>query len=206
MTKILTISIGKIQALVTELPADIPKVKSAIRKSPISDQKNPCLINVGKIGIEGDEQADLQVHGGIEKAVYVYPSEHYSFWKDLLVKNIHLNPEKNLDHGYFGENLTVEGFKEDRVYLGDRWHVGSAIFQVTKLREPCFKFNIKMNFKGAAKAMIQLGFSGWYLKVLQVGQISAGDQIQVEPGTREISIADQNRLLYRLKGQSNLDF
>jgi MOSC domain-containing protein YiiM len=206
MQKVLSISVGKIQNLNPIASSKSAKIPSAIHKFPLSDLKNPLPIQVNRLGIQGDEQANLQVHGGIDKAVYAYPIEHYEFWKNTLVEQIHLDPNTVLNHGYFGENLTVAGFLEEEVYLGDTWYIGTAIFQVSELREPCFKFNIKMNFKGAAKAMIQKGCSGWYLRVLQPGRILAGDFIRVDEGSRQTSIADQNRALYRLKGQSDLDF
>jgi MOSC domain-containing protein YiiM len=91
------------------------------------------------------------------------------------------------------------------VYIGDKWCVGDAIFQITDMREPCYKLNIKMNFKAAAKTMVQSGYSGWYLRVLQIGSIKAGDEIIVMAGSRLISIAAQNETFYRLKGQDELD-
>jgi len=206
MPKIISISTGQIKSLNPERATGANNILSAIVKTPVSSLAQPLSVEVGTLGIAGDEQADMEVHGGIEKAVYVYPIEHYEFWQTTFVQMIRRDPTIPLAHGFFGENLTVQGFLESEVFLGDRWFIGKAIFQVAKLREPCFKFNIKTGFKGAAKAMIQTGNSGWYLRVLHPGVIQAGDLIRVEPGAREISIADQNRTLYRLKGQSSLDF
>jgi MOSC domain-containing protein YiiM len=206
MPKILSISVGKVQNLIPVDSAETTKILSAIHKTPLSDLTQPVPLRVERLGVVGDEQANLQVHGGVDKAVYVYPVEHYEFWKNTLISHRHLDENTQLPQGHFGENLTVEGLLEENVFLGDSWHVGSVIFQVSQLREPCFKFNIKMKFKGAAKAMVQTGYSGWYLRVLEAGVIQAGDTIRVEPGTRQTSIADQNRILYRLKGQSDLEF
>jgi MOSC domain-containing protein YiiM len=206
MPHICSISVGKVQPL-TQAPNDgSPLTYSAIRKIPISNHNNAVEIKIGQLGVEGDEQSNLQVHGGLEKAIYAYAVEHYPFWKDCLVRKNHFDPHHELEHGYFGENLTVSGLTEKDVFIGDNWHIGETILQVTQLREPCFKLNIKMNFKAAAKTMVQSGFSGWYLRVIKTGSFKAGDEIKVVPGSRQISIEHQNQTFYRLKGQTDLDF
>ena len=206
MPHISAISVGKVKALQVSNQNGNPTVMSGIQKFPVSTLDNSIPISIARLGVEGDEQANLQVHGGIDKAVYAYASEHYEFWKTNLVLHNHFDQQKKLDHGYFGENLTVAGILENEVFIGDNWYINDTILQVTQFREPCFKLNMKMNFKGAAKIMVQSGFSGWYLKVLQEGKIKAGDEITVKPGSRQISIADQNKTFYRLKGQTDLDF
>ncbi|BDW12035.1 MOSC domain-containing protein [Polynucleobacter sp. SHI8] len=206
MTQICSISVGKVQSLTQPIGDGTPIIYSAIRKLPISTLHNVTEIMIGQLGVAGDEQSNLQVHGGIEKAIYAYAFEHYAFWKDCLVRQNHFDPQHELAHGFFGENLTVSGLLEKDVFIGDNWHVGQTILQVTQFREPCFKLNIKMNFKAAAKTMVQSGFSGWYLRVLKTGTMQAGDAITVEPGSRQISIADQNQTFYRLKGQTDLEF
>ena len=205
MPNIRSISAGKVKSLTSLVNDGSPVISSAIHKAPISSHEQPNQVKVLQLGIEGDEQSNLQVHGGIDKAIYAYPVEHYPFWKDCLIRQNHLDPHAELMHGYFGENLTVEGFNESQVYIGDKWCVGDAIFQITDMREPCYKLNIKMNFKVAAKTMVQSGYSGWYLRVLQIGSIKAGDEIRVVAGSRLISIAAQNETFYRLKGQDELD-
>jgi len=206
MPQICSISVGKVQPLTQRLDDGTPVTYSAIRKLPISNLNNGTEIQIGQLGVEGDEQSNLQVHGGIEKAVYAYAAEHYAFWKDCLVRQNHFDPHHEIEHGYFGENFTVSGLTEKDVYIGDNWYVGQTILQVTQFREPCFKLNIKMNFKAAAKTMVQSGFSGWYLRVLKTGPVQAGDTITVVPGSRQISIENQNQTFYRLKGQTDLDF
>jgi len=106
--------------------------------------------------------------------------------------------------GAFGENFTIEGLLETEIFVGDQMQIGDLQFTVVKLREPCFKFNAKMGYKGAAKAMLQSGFSGWYLRVNQTGVLSAGAEIQVLPGQRITSIADQNLALFNRGNQKNL--
>ena len=200
--RLLSISSGKVAPLFSNHHPDYKSVGSAIVKTQISNLNNPSLIEITKLGVNGDEQADLSVHGGLEKAIYVYPAEHYSFWNTLLAretkKSIDLQP------GAMGENFTIEGLLETEVFVGDQLHIGELKFAVVKLREPCFKFNAKMGYKGAAKAMLQSGFCGWYLRVLQTGSISAGARITVVPGPRETSIADQNQNLLGRRNQQDL--
>ena len=177
-------------------------VASAIDKKSISNLDNPLSVEITRLGISGDEQADLAVHGGLEKAIYVYPVEHYAFWNALLTREtkklVHLSP------GSFGENFTIEGLLETEIFVGDKLQIGDLEFTVTKLREPCFKFNAKMKYKGAAKAMLQSGFSGWYLRVNRLGTLTAGTEIKVIAGERLTSIAEQNQALFNRGNQKNL--
>lgn len=178
------------------------RVASAINKQSISNLASPDPIEITRLGVAGDEQADLSVHGGIEKAIYVYPIEHYAFWNDLLSRET--KKPVDLALGAFGENFTIEGLVETEIFIGDQMQIGDLQFTVVKLREPCFKFNAKMGYKGAAKAMLQSGFSGWYLRVNQTGTLAAGAAIQVLPGQRLTSIADQNQALFNRGEQKNL--
>jgi len=191
---ILSISVGKVSKLVILGDGPSRNVNSAIEKKPVSDEDHPIPVFVGRLGLEGDQQADLNVHGGAEKAVYVYPVEHYPFWQKLLQE--HASELGTLSHGFFGENLTIEGLTEDEVFVGDLWTVGEVEFLVEELRKPCFKFDAKIGFK-AGPHMVLSGRSGWYLSVLQPGIIKAGDKITVQPGERSVSIAKQNEALKR---------
>jgi MOSC domain-containing protein YiiM len=177
-------------------------VASAIDKKSVSNLDNPLSVEITKLGVAGDEQADLSVHGGLEKAIYVYPVENYAFWNALLTRET--KKVVDLSPGSFGENFTIEGLLEKEVYVGDKLQMGDLEFTVTKLREPCFKFNAKMKYKGAAKAMLQSGFSGWYLRVNRVGTLTAGTEIIVIPGERLTSIASQNQVLFNRNNQKNL--
>ena len=178
------------------------RVASAIDKQSISNLASPIPIEITRLGVAGDEQADLSVHGGMEKAIYVYPVEHYAFWNELLSRET--NKPVELPMGSFGENFTIEGLVETEIFIGDQMQIGDLQFTVVKLREPCFKFNAKMGYKGAAKAMLQSGFSGWYLRVNRTGLLTAGAEIQVLPGQRLTSIADQNQALFNRGNQKNL--
>ena len=177
-------------------------VASAIHKKSISNLQNPISVEIHHLGIRGDEQADLSVHGGIEKAIYVYPAEHYIFWNELLTRET--KKPTVLQYGSIGENFTIEGLLEPEVFVGDKLIIGELEFVVVKLREPCFKFNAAVGYKGASKAMLQSGFSGWYLRVVKTGILTAGTPITVVPGAREISIAQQNQKLLNNRNQQDL--
>ena len=200
--KLISISSGKVLPLFSNHHPDYKSVASAIRKNSISNLQNPSTVEITSLGVKGDEQADLSVHGGIEKAIYVYPSEHYDFWNQLLTRET--KKSTLLQHGAIGENFTIEGLLEVDVFVGDKLLIGDLQFSVVKLREPCFKFNATMGYKGASKAMLQSGFSGWYLRVIKTGVLAAGAQITVIPGAREISIAQQNKNLLKNRDQQDL--
>ena len=200
--RILSISIGKISPLFGIDHPDHKVVNSAIKKDVVSSLEQPNTVLVRKIGVDSDEQADFSVHGGLEKAIYAYPAEHYAFWNELLAREAKRTTP--IGHGFVGENLTVEGFIESDVWVGDIWQIGEVELEVVKLREPCFKFNARMGYKGSAKAMIQSKRSGWYLKVHQGGSIKAGDEIIVTPGRRETNIDMQNVFLLRKEQQKDL--
>jgi MOSC domain-containing protein YiiM len=200
--RLLSISAGKVSTLFGNHHPDYKSVASAIRKKVVSDLAMPTQIEITTLGVKGDEQADLSVHGGIEKAIYVYPSEHYVFWNELLSRET--KRTVNLQHGMIGENFTIEGLLETEVFVGDRLHIGDLEFIVVKLREPCFKFNATVGYKGASKAMLQSGFSGWYLRVLKSGMLGAGAPITLTPGSQDISIAQQNHKLLNNRNQKDL--
>ncbi|MBU3616184.1 MOSC domain-containing protein [Polynucleobacter sp. JS-Polo-80-F4] len=200
--RLLSISAGKVAPLFGNHHPDYKSVASAIRKKVVSDLENPTPAEITMLGVKGDEQADLSVHGGIEKAVYVYPAEHYPFWNQLLTRET--KKPVDLQHGAIGENFTIEGLLETEVFIGDRLQIGELEFAVVKLREPCFKFNAAVGYKGASKAMLQSGFSGWYLRVLKSGLLSAGGAITLIPGARETSIAQQNQKLLNNRNQKDL--
>jgi MOSC domain-containing protein YiiM len=142
-------------------------VQTSIFKEPVAG-----TVRVGRLNIEGDQQSDLTVHGGAGKAVYVYPSEHYSYWRQEL-------PDADLPWGAFGENLTPTGLLEEDVHIGDRLGIGSAEFVVTQPRMPCFKLTIRFGRADMIKRFLRSGRSGFYLAVTKEGEIAAGDAISV---------------------------
>ena len=200
--KLISINAGKVTPLFTNQHPDHAVVMSSIKKSSISnmDQANPVEVN--SLGVIGDEQADLSVHGGLEKAIYVYPQEHSPFWNALLSRE--LKTPFDLQSGAMGENFTITGLLEENVFVGDMLQIGDLEFVVTKLREPCFKFNAKMRYKGAAKAMLQSGYCGWYMRVITPGKLMAGSTIHLLPGKQETAIADQVRAILKRDIQRDL--
>ena len=200
--RLLSISAGKVMPLFGNHHPDYKSVPSAIRKTSISNLQNATAVEINHLGIKDDEQADLNVHGGLEKAIYIYPVEHYPFWNELLTRET--KKPIALEHGALGENFTIEGLVETEVFVGDKLQIGDLEFMVTKLREPCFKFNAALGYKGASKAMVQSGYSGWYLRVLKTGLVSAGAKIQLIPGSRNTSISQQNQNLLAKRNQKDL--
>jgi MOSC domain-containing protein YiiM len=144
-------------------------------------------VRVTRLNVDGDQQSDLSAHGGTEKAVYAYPSEHYAFWREEL-------PGLDLPWGAFGENFTTEGLLEGSARIGDRLRVGSAEFVVTQPRMPCFKLGIRFGRPDMVKRFQRSGKSGFYLAVLQEGEIAAGDSFELiardEPGVTVTEVVD----------------
>ena len=168
-------------------PGRVRRVMSAIRKEPLSTLKAPTPVFCGVLGLEGDEQVDLTVHGGQDKALYAYPQEHYDFWRQALETKESKNSMFS-SPGALGENLATRGLNEKDVYLGDLWEIGEVTLQVTQPREPCFKFNAVTGDKYASKKMADSGFSGWYLAVITPGVLKAGDSVRVVPGSRQQTV------------------
>ena len=200
--RLISINTGKVGPLFANQNQDRTMVMSGIKKSSISHAGQPSPVDINALGVIGDEQADLTVHGGIEKAIYVYPHEHYPFWNALLTRE--LKTPFDLQPGAMGENFTITGLLEADVFVGDTLQIGDLEFIVTKLREPCFKFNAKMRYKGAAKAMLQSGYCGWYMRVITPGTLNAGSKISHLPGKQETSIADQVRAIMKREMQGDL--
>jgi MOSC domain-containing protein YiiM len=200
--KLISINSGKVGPLFANQHQDRAVVMSGIKKNSISHAGQPSPVEINALGVMGDEQADPTVHGGIEKAIYVYPHEHYPFWNALLSRE--LKRPMDLQPGAMGENFTITGLLEENVYVGDTLQIGDLAFVVTKLREPCFKFNARMGYKGAAKAMLQSGYCGWYMRVITPGTLIAGSQINHIPGRQETAIADQVRSIAKRDMQRDL--
>lgn len=134
--------------------------------------KEPVVgpVRVGRVNIAGDGQADLVNHGGLDKAVCVYPADHYPYWRETL----HL---PTLPPGAFGENFTVEGLTEAAVCIGDIWRVGGVTLQVSQPRQPCWKLARRWQVKTLALQVQQTGRTGWYFRVLEVGTLTAGSPL-----------------------------
>jgi len=141
-------------------------VATGIYKEPVGGR-----VLVNEFNLEGDAQADLRVHGGYFKAVYIYPSEHYEFWRGEF-------PELDLPFGMFGENLTTEGLLEKNVNVGDRFRVGTAEFVVTQPREPCFKLGIRFGRNDIIKRFAKSGRTGFYVAIEKTGELGTGDEVR----------------------------
>ncbi|HVW72487.1 MAG TPA: MOSC domain-containing protein [Rhizomicrobium sp.] len=127
-------------------------------------------VAVTMLGLDGDEQADLNAHGGPEKAVYGYAAARYPEWQRQF-------PAIAFSGGSMGENLTIAGMDEDDICVGDVHAIGTALLQVCQPRQPCFKLGLRHNNKFLAKAMVRMGYSGWYYRVLRTGSLKAGDAL-----------------------------
>jgi MOSC domain-containing protein YiiM len=159
-------------------------------QSAIGKRATEGAVTVGPLGLEGDEQADPSVHGGLAKAVYAYPSEHFAFWRTVRAQARVAAWDAPVPPGLLGENLTIEGLTEERMWIGDRWHLPEAVLAVSEPRYPCDKFAAVMGFPQSAKLMVQSGLCGAYLGVVHPGQVRAGDRIEVEPGPREVNLRE----------------
>jgi MOSC domain-containing protein YiiM len=158
-------------------------VTTGIYKEPVAGQ-----VMLRTLNLDGDTQADLTVHGGISKAVYAYPSEHYPFWRKELLGI-------EFPFGMFGENFTTEGLLENEVYIGDRFRVGDAELVVTEPRMPCSKLALKFQRPDMVRRFLQSRRSGFYFSVQSEGLVEAGDTIEkIGPDGSDISVADIVRL------------
>jgi MOSC domain-containing protein YiiM len=164
------------------------KVLSAIGK-----RAAPGAVPVLPMGLLGDEQADLSVHGGLDKAVYAYPQEHYAFWQAARREHGVSLFDEALPHGFMGENLTISGLLESDVFVGDALVFANCRLRVEAPREPCFKFAAVMGFATSGKLMVQEARCGFYLSVMQVGTLEAGEPFSLIRGTRGLRIADAIR-------------
>lgn len=180
--QIVSLNVGMPRAVET---APSETVLTGIFKSPVSDRR--C---VAPHQIEGDGQADLEAHGGADKAVYGYPVEHYAAW----------HAEEGLplsEYGLYGENLTTSGLLEEDVCIGDRYRVGTAVLEVSQPRVPCFKLGLRLGRKDFPKVFLQSRRSGFYFRVITVGDIGAGDAIErVSRDAAGISIHEAQDLAF----------
>ncbi len=166
-------------------------VMTGIFKQPVHER-----VMMRSLNLDGDRQADLTVHGGVEKAVYAYPMEHYAYWRQEL-------PDEELPWGAFGENLTIEGLSETSVNIGDRFRIGTAELMVTQPRFPCFKLNLKFGRDDMVKRFLNSRLSGIYFSVLQEGEVGVRDAIElVSRDENNITVADIVRIYVREADQA----
>jgi MOSC domain-containing protein YiiM len=177
----------KVISLNVGLPREVvwkgKTVTTGIFKEPVEGR-----ITMRTLNLDADRQADLTVHGGADKAVYAYPSEHYVYWKGEL-------PDRELPWGMFGENLTTEGLLEDSVNIGDQFRIGSAKVVVTQPRMPCYKLAVKFGRDDIIKRFLLSGRTGFYFAVLEEGNVGAGDKIElIVRDKSNVAVADISRL------------
>ncbi len=167
-------------------------VSTGIFKEPVAGR-----VMLRTLNLEGDRQADLSVHGGPSKAVYVYPSEHYDYWKREL-------PDIELPWGMFGENFTTAGLFESELNIGDKFRIGSATVMVTEPRMPCYKLGIKFGRSDIIKKFLASERTGFYFAVLREGEVGAGDSIAIEASQDTLKVIDITRLYAREKSNVGL--
>ena len=181
--KLLSVNVGK--PIETDYKGK--NIETGIYKQPVSEK-----VYVSREQVEGDGQADLVHHGGSEKAICVYPIEHYSYWEEKL--------QRQLKPGAFGENFTVSGLDENAAHIGDIYKIGETRVQVSLPRQPCFKLAKKFEVDNMHLFVMENGYSGYYLRVLEEGYVKEGDDITVEHRpTHGVTVALINRLTYHDK-------
>src|SRR6187200_2500998 len=181
MVRLLSVNVG--------LPRDIEwrgrTVHTAIWKDPVHGR---C--RVGRLNLEGDAQGDRAGHGGEQRAVFVYQIESYRYWQEQLKRT-------GFVYGQFGENFTIEGLPDDTVCIGDRYQIGSALFEVTQPRVTCYRVGIRLNEPRMPALLTSSGRPGFYVRVLQPGEVGADDEIaKVGEATERMTVAEINALLY----------
>jgi MOSC domain-containing protein YiiM len=187
--KLISVNVG----LPREVDWNGKRVTTGIFKDAIEGS-----VEVRRHNLDGDEQADLSVHGGPTKAVYAYPGEHYAYWRKEL-------PDHDLPWGSFGENFTVEGVDEEAMYIGDEFRIGTAKLVVTEPRMPCFKLGIKFGRADMVKRFLKSQRSGFYFGVVEEGRVQAGDEFdRLSQHPDGLSVADVTRLYTTEKGSAQL--
>jgi MOSC domain-containing protein YiiM len=179
--KVLSVNVGRPR----QIESDGKSVSTGIYKSRIHQQ-----VKVGRLNLEGDGQADLSVHGGPNKAVYGYPSEHYDYWQREF-------PGKEIPWGMFGENLTMEGLVESNVHIGDQFLMGTTVLMVTQPRLPCYKLGIKFGTDDMPERFLSSRRTGFYFAVVKEGELREDNAIQpIHRDVKQVSVADILNLCY----------
>ncbi|WP_419466028.1 MOSC domain-containing protein [Alteribacter salitolerans] len=179
--KVHSLNTGKVQVIAG---SGKKEVASGIIKRPVEGS-----VFLTSVGLKGDEQEDLVHHGGVDKAVCVYPAEHYPYWHKKLGKEI--------DAGAFGENVTVSGLVETEVCIGDTFEWGEAVVQVSQPRHPCYKLAKRHDVKELPLYVQESGYSGFYFRVLKEGHVSAEEDLRLKERHTEMTIARVNRLNFQ---------
>jgi MOSC domain-containing protein YiiM len=187
--KLISVNVG----LLREVAWKGRTASTGIFKEPVSKR-----VMVRSLNLDGDGQADLTVHGGLDKAVYAYPFEHYDYWRSEL-------PEMDLPLGIFGENFTTTGLREAEVNIGDRFRIGNLILMVTQPRLPCYKLGIRFGRPDMVKRFLASRRTGFYFRVLQEGEVGIGDTLElVSRDDHHITVADITQLYVREEDNPDL--
>ena len=181
MIRVLSVNVGR----ASQRRIGDRQVLTAIVKQPVEGP-----VPVRSLGLAGDEQADLSVHGGLAKSVYAYPHEHYAFWQVVRAQARVAAWDEVLAPGTVGENLTLHGLLEGDMWIGDYLRLPHCTLAISEPRQPCFKFNDVIGFGQAAKLMQQSGYCGSYLSVIETGTVQAGDEATLVPGPREVNLRE----------------
>ena len=181
MSRVVSVNVG--------MPRDVPwrgkLVRTAIWKRPVHGR-----VFAGRLNLAGDGQADLVAHGGEQRAVMVYQVDSYRYWSDFLGRS-------DFETGQFGENLTVEGLADSDVCIGDRYRIGGAVFEVTQPRVTCYRLGIRMGHEQMPALMVAHRRPGFYFRVLEAGEIGAGDLIEkMADGPERMSVTEIDQLLH----------
>lgn len=181
MPRVLSVNIARVENRLIRGRA----VATAIGKRPVA---GPVVVR--PLGLAGDEQADLSVHGGLAKAVYAYPLEHYAFWQVVRAQARVAAWDAVLPPGALGENLSLRGLLEGDLWIGDYLRLPGCVLAVSAPRRPCFKLDHMLGFAHATRLMQQSGYCGAYLAVIEPGQVRAGDAAELLPGPREVNLRE----------------
>lgn len=181
MIEVVSVNVGMAETLAV----DGRTVRSAIGKHAVEGP-----VAVRPLGLAGDEQVDRSVHGGLAKAVYAYPTEHYAFWQVVRAQARVAAWDDTLRPGAVGENLSLRGLLEGDMWIGDFLRLPNCLLAISEPRQPCFKFAHAMGFAHATRLMLQSGYCGAYLTVIEPGHVQAGDPVELLPGPREVNLRE----------------
>lgn len=182
----------KLESIQVGLPRELKRDSGKLWRSGIFKEQVSGSVRISSSGLEGDSCADTEEHGGIDKAINVYPRGHFEFWKEKLGMEV--------EPGGFGENFTISSLTEEDVCIGDHFQIGEVRFEVSQPRQPCYKLAWKWEIKTLALEVEQTGFSGWYFRVLNEGIILAPEEIRlIERPFPEWTIAEANRVMFHRK-------
>ena len=181
MIRVLSVNVARAE----RLAIGACQVVTAYGKQPIAGE-----VSVRTLGLEGDEQADPSVHGGLAKAVYAYPHEHYAFWQVVRAQARVASWVDALNPGALGENLTLQGLLEGDMWIGDYLRLPHCVLAISEPRRPCYKLDHAMGFSQASKLMLQSAYCGTYLSVIEPGTVAAGDEATLVRGPREVNLRD----------------